>query len=70
MILAANDLPSINDITYIELVKIISMVKEIEDRKEYILGIGENNIIVMNSRGDLLVIDLSYVSPKLAYNAK
>ncbi|GLJ23706.1 hypothetical protein SUGI_0449170 [Cryptomeria japonica] len=69
VILAANDLPSINDITYTELVEIISMVKEVKDGKEYILGVDANNLLVVNSGSDLPVIDLSYVSPELAYVA-
>uniref|UniRef100_A0A0D6R5X5 Damage-control phosphatase ARMT1-like metal-binding domain-containing protein n=1 Tax=Araucaria cunninghamii TaxID=56994 RepID=A0A0D6R5X5_ARACU len=69
VILAANDLPSINDITYPELIEIISKVKEVKDGKEYILGVDATNLLVVNSGNDLPVIDLSRVSPELAYVA-
>eukprot|EP01018_Ginkgo_biloba_P032335 Gb_32247 [translate_table: standard] len=69
VILAANDLPSINDVTYFELVEIISKVKELKDGKEYILGVDARNLLIVNSGSDLPVIDLSNVSPELAYVA-
>lgn len=38
-----------------------------KDGKEYILGVDTKNLIIVNSRSDLLIINLSYVSPKLTY---
>lgn len=67
VVLAANDLPSINDVTYSELVEIVSKVKEMKDGREYILGVDAKNLLIVNSGSDLPVIDLSYVSPELAY---
>ncbi|MCO5574224.1 hypothetical protein L7F22_028006 [Adiantum nelumboides] len=67
VILAANDLPALNDITYLELVEIISKVKEIKNGKELFYGVDAQNLLVVNSGNDLPVIDLSRVSSELAF---
>ncbi|XP_022749096.1 uncharacterized protein At2g17340-like isoform X1 [Durio zibethinus] len=66
VVLAANDLPSINDVTYSELVEIISKLKD-EDGK--LVGVDTSNLLTANSGNDLPVIDLTRVSQKLAYLA-
>ncbi|XP_031479164.1 damage-control phosphatase At2g17340-like [Nymphaea colorata] len=66
VVLAANDLPSINDITYHELLDIISKLK---DEDGCILGVNASGLLIANSGNDLPVIDLSAVSPELAYLA-
>lgn len=64
--LAANDLPSINDVTYPELVEIISKLK---DEHGKLLGVDTSNLLVANSGNDLPVIDLTEISQELAYLA-
>eukprot|EP00246_Nothoceros_aenigmaticus_P000434 TRINITY_DN10636_c0_g1_i2.p1 TRINITY_DN10636_c0_g1~~TRINITY_DN10636_c0_g1_i2.p1 ORF type:complete len:368 (-),score=46.36 TRINITY_DN10636_c0_g1_i2:593-1696(-) len=66
VILAANDLPAINDITYEELLEVIAKLK---DPSSHILGVDAQNLIVVNSGNDLPVIDLSRVTPELAFAA-
>ncbi|XP_020689838.2 uncharacterized protein At2g17340 [Dendrobium catenatum] len=66
VVLAANDLPSINDVTYPELVEIISKLK---DEKGQLVGVDASGLLVANSGNDLPVIDLANVSPELAYLA-
>lgn len=66
IILAANDLPSINDVTYHELVEIISKLK---DEHGKLVGVDTSNLLVANSGNDLPVIDLMGISPELAYLA-
>ncbi|CAN6450773.1 unnamed protein product [Victoria cruziana] len=66
VVLAANDLPSINDITYHELLEIVSKLK---DEDGCILGVNASGLLIVNSGNDLPVIDLSAVSPELAYLA-
>ncbi|KAF3785448.1 Uncharacterized protein EJ110_NYTH27435, partial [Nymphaea thermarum] len=66
VVLAANDLPSINDITYHELLEIVSKLK---DEDGCILGVNASGLLIANSGNDLPVIDLSAVSPELAYLA-
>ena len=66
VILAANDMPSINDVTYTELVEIIDKLK---DENGKLSGVDVSNLLVANSGNDLPVIDLSSVSPELAYMA-
>ncbi|PWA36902.1 hypothetical protein CTI12_AA567920 [Artemisia annua] len=66
VVLAANDLPSINDITYHELVEIISKLK---DENGQLMGVDTQNLLIANSGNDLPVIDLSSVSQELAYLA-
>lgn len=64
VVLAANDLPSINDVTYPELVEIISKLK---DESGHLEGVDTSNLLLANSGNDLPVIDLSRVSQELAY---
>ncbi|CAM8920661.1 unnamed protein product [Rhodiola kirilowii] len=64
VVLAANDLPAINDVTYPELVEIISKLK---DDKGLLMGVDTSNLLIANSGNDLPVIDLSVVSQELAY---
>ncbi|KAG0473615.1 hypothetical protein HPP92_015472 [Vanilla planifolia] len=66
VVLAANDLPSINDVTYPELVEIISKLK---DENGCLFGVDASGLLVANSGNDLPVIDLTNVSPELAYLA-
>nr|GEW35849.1 hypothetical protein [Tanacetum cinerariifolium] len=66
VVLAANDLPSINDITYYELLEIISKLK---DENGQLMGVDTQNLLIANSGNDLPVIDLSSVSQELAYLA-
>uniref|UniRef100_A0A2N9HV52 Damage-control phosphatase ARMT1-like metal-binding domain-containing protein n=1 Tax=Fagus sylvatica TaxID=28930 RepID=A0A2N9HV52_FAGSY len=64
VVLAANDLPSINDVTYPELIEIISKLK---DEHGQLMGVDTSNLLISNSGNDLPVIDLSRVSEELAY---
>ncbi|KAF1885243.1 hypothetical protein Lal_00029132 [Lupinus albus] len=66
VVLAANDLPSINDVTYSELIEIISKLKDEEGR---LVGVSTSNLLIANSGNDLPVIDLTRVSQELAYLA-
>ncbi|XP_078444062.1 damage-control phosphatase At2g17340-like [Wolffia australiana] len=66
VVLAANDLPSINDVTYHELIEIIAKLKDEDGR---LMGVDASGLLVANSGNDLPVIDLSNVSPELAYLA-
>lgn len=66
VVLAANDLPSINDVTYPELVEIISKLK---DENGQLMGVDTSNLLIANSGNDLPVIDLTGVSQELAYLA-
>ncbi|KAL9244911.1 hypothetical protein vseg_018625 [Gypsophila vaccaria] len=66
VVLAANDLPSINDVTYTELIEIVSKLK---DENGQLMGVDTLNLFIANSGSDLPVIDLSRVSQELAYLA-
>ncbi|KAF8406740.1 hypothetical protein HHK36_008832 [Tetracentron sinense] len=66
VILAANDLPSINDVTYPELLEIILKLK---DENRQLMGVDTSNLLIANSGNDLPVIDLTRVSQELAYLA-
>ncbi|WJX12595.1 pantothenate kinase [Trifolium repens] len=66
VVLAANDLPSINDVTYSELIEIISKLKDEEGR---LLGVSTSNLLIANSGNDLPVIDLTRVSQEIASHA-
>ncbi|XVF44681.1 hypothetical protein PTKIN_Ptkin02bG0143700 [Pterospermum kingtungense] len=66
VVLAANDLPSINGVTYPELVEIVSKLK---DENGKLLGVDTSNLLIASSGNDLLVIDLTRVSQELAYLA-
>ncbi|KAL1554536.1 pantothenate kinase [Salvia divinorum] len=66
VVLAANDLPSINDVTYVELIEIIA---KLMDENGKLLGVDASNLLITNSGNDLPVIDLSRVSQELAYLA-
>nr|DAD46501.1 TPA_asm: hypothetical protein HUJ06_016438 [Nelumbo nucifera] len=66
VVLAANDLPSINDVTYAELLEIIAKLK---DENGQLVGVDTSNLLIANSGNDLPVIDLSRVSQELAYLA-
>ncbi|CAL0321099.1 unnamed protein product [Lupinus luteus] len=66
VVLAANDLPSINDVTYSELIEIISKLK---DEEGFLMGVSTSNLSVANSGNDLPVIDLKRVSQEVAYLA-
>ncbi|KAF8101071.1 hypothetical protein N665_0210s0007 [Sinapis alba] len=64
VVLAANELPSINDVTYTELAEILSKLK---DENGQLLGVDISNLLIANSGNDLPVIDLSRVSQEVAY---
>ncbi|GLT25949.1 hypothetical protein SLA2020_010470 [Shorea laevis] len=64
VVLAANELPSINDVTYPELVEIISKLK---DEHGNLLGVDMSNLFIANSGNDMPVIDLTRVSQELVY---
>ncbi|KAI4375444.1 hypothetical protein MLD38_013310 [Melastoma candidum] len=66
VVLAANDLPSINDVTYYELIEILSKLK---DENGKLGGVDASNLLFANSGNDLPVIDLASVSQELAYLA-
>uniref|UniRef100_A0A2P2J7E7 Pantothenate kinase n=1 Tax=Rhizophora mucronata TaxID=61149 RepID=A0A2P2J7E7_RHIMU len=66
VVLAANELPSINDVTYPELIKIIAKLK---DENGQLFGVDTSNLLIANSGNDLPVIDLTRVSQELAYLA-
>lgn len=66
VVLAANDLPSINDVTYPELIEIISKLK---DESGKLIGVDTSNLLIANSGNDLPVIDLTRISQELAYLA-
>ncbi|XXG64366.1 hypothetical protein AAC387_Pa05g2340 [Persea americana] len=66
VVLAANDLPSINDVTYPELLEIISKLK---DENGQLCGVDTSGLLVANSGNDLPVIDLASVSQELSYLA-
>ncbi|KAK9164757.1 hypothetical protein Syun_005659 [Stephania yunnanensis] len=66
VVLAANDLPSINDVTYSELIEIVSKLK---DENGSLLGVDASNLLIADSGNDLPVIDLTRVSQELAYLA-
>ncbi|XP_044508223.1 damage-control phosphatase At2g17340-like [Mangifera indica] len=66
VVLAANDLPSINDVTYSELIDIIAKLK---DESGKLMGVDTSNLFIANSGNDLPVIDLARVSQELAYLA-
>lgn len=66
VVLAANDLPSINDVTYPELIEIVSKLK---DENGQLCGVDSSGLLIANSGNDLPVIDLTSVSQELAYLA-
>ncbi|XP_019451305.1 PREDICTED: uncharacterized protein At2g17340-like isoform X2 [Lupinus angustifolius] len=63
VVLAANALPSINDITYLELVEVISKLKDEEGR---LMGVSTSNLLIASSGNDLPIIDLTRVSQEIA----
>ncbi|KAI4347445.1 hypothetical protein L6164_008258 [Bauhinia variegata] len=66
VVLAANDLPSINDVTYQELIEIVSKLKDEQGR---LVGVDASNLLIANSGNDLPVIDLTRVSQEVSYLA-
>ncbi|KOM35600.1 hypothetical protein LR48_Vigan02g175000 [Vigna angularis] len=64
VILAANELPSLNDVTYSELTEIISRLK---DEEGCLMGVSTSNLLIANSGNELPIIDLTRVSQELAY---
>ncbi|KAL3655616.1 hypothetical protein CASFOL_000012 [Castilleja foliolosa] len=66
VVLAANDMPSINDVTYPELIEIIAKLK---DENGKLLGVDTSNLLIANSGNDLPVIDLTRVSQEISYLA-
>lgn len=66
VVLAANELPSINDVTYTELAEILSKLK---DENGQLMGVDISNLLIANSGNDLPVIDLARVSQEVAYLA-
>ncbi|XP_043713469.1 damage-control phosphatase At2g17340-like isoform X4 [Telopea speciosissima] len=66
VVLAANALPSINDITYPELKEIIAKLK---DENGQLMGVDTSNLFIASSGNDLPVIDLNMVSQELVHLA-
>jgi uncharacterized protein with ATP-grasp and redox domains len=67
VVLAANNMPTINDITYEELVQIVSKIKHVsEDGKETFFKVDARQLMVVNSGSDLPVMDLTSISRELA----
>ncbi|CAO2814791.1 unnamed protein product [Amaranthus hypochondriacus] len=66
VVLAANELPSINDVTYSELFEILAKLK---DESGKLLGVDTSKLLIANSGNDLPVIDLASVSQELGYLA-
>ncbi|EOA32299.1 hypothetical protein CARUB_v10015561mg [Capsella rubella] len=66
VVIAANELPAINDITYTELTEILSQLK---DENGELIGVDTSKLLIVNSGNDLPVLDLSRVSQELAYLA-
>ncbi|KAF7820658.1 hypothetical protein G2W53_026113 [Senna tora] len=66
VVLAANDLPSINDITHSELIEIISKLKDAEGR---LIGVDASNLLIANSGNGLPIINLARVSKEVAHLA-
>ncbi|KAL3630005.1 hypothetical protein CASFOL_022989 [Castilleja foliolosa] len=66
VVLAANDMPSINDVTYPELIEIIAKLK---DENGKLLGVDTSNLLIANSGNDLPVIDLTRVPQEISYLA-
>ncbi|THG11810.1 hypothetical protein TEA_021050 [Camellia sinensis var. sinensis] len=66
VVLAANELPSINDVTYPELIEILSKLK---DEHGQLMGVDTSNLLIANSGNDLPVIDLARISQELAFLA-
>ncbi|XP_021636101.1 damage-control phosphatase At2g17340-like isoform X1 [Hevea brasiliensis] len=64
VVLAANSLPSINDVTYPELIEFISKWKDGSGKP---VAVDTSNLLIANSGNDLPVIDLASVSQELAY---
>ncbi|XP_043713470.1 damage-control phosphatase At2g17340-like isoform X5 [Telopea speciosissima] len=67
VVLAANALPSVNDITYPELKEIITKLK---DENGQLMGVDTSNLLIASSGNDLPVIDLNMVSQELVYLAR
>ncbi|KAH9541205.1 hypothetical protein CY35_14G049100 [Sphagnum magellanicum] len=67
VVLAANNMPTINDITYEELVQVVSKIKHVsEDGKETFFKVDARQLMVVNSGSDLPVMDLTSISRDLA----
>ncbi|KAL9262285.1 Damage-control phosphatase-like protein [Drosera capensis] len=54
VVLAANDLPSINDVIYPELIEIISKLK---DEQGQLAGVDASNLLIANSGSDFPVCE-------------
>ncbi|GBG83251.1 hypothetical protein CBR_g36866 [Chara braunii] len=65
VVLAANEVPSINDITCYELRDALSQI----DDDDIVLALDSGSLCVVSSGSDLPVIDLLNVSPELAWAA-
>eukprot|EP00897_Mesotaenium_endlicherianum_P007483 jgi/Mesen1/6763/ME000346S05945 len=70
VILAVNEVPSINDITYTELLDVLAKLEERQEDEEMMVAVDKGRLMVVSSGSDLPVIDLSAVSPELAYVAE
>lgn len=69
VVLAVNEVPSINDITYTEMLDIISKVGQMPEFEEVAIEVDGGRLLVVSSGNDMPVVDLSQVSQELAYVA-
>eukprot|EP00850_Spirogloea_muscicola_P003914 SM000016S01902 [mRNA] locus=s16:418468:422079:- [translate_table: standard] len=67
--LAANEVPALNDITYSELLDVLSKVDESKVDIDVSEALDAGRLLVVSSGNDLPVIDLSLISPELAFVA-
>eukprot|EP00271_Cylindrocystis_brebissonii_P018921 TRINITY_DN5523_c2_g1_i1.p1 TRINITY_DN5523_c2_g1~~TRINITY_DN5523_c2_g1_i1.p1 ORF type:complete len:369 (-),score=61.26 TRINITY_DN5523_c2_g1_i1:261-1367(-) len=67
VILAVNEVPAINDITYDEMLEVISELERMPGFEDIKSGEEGARLVVVSSGSDLPVADLSSISPELAY---
>lgn len=69
VVIAANDKPSINDVTYSELLLVVQKLQLTVEDEIFSNGIDSGRILIVNSGSDVPVADLANVSPELAFAA-
>ncbi|CAI5476146.1 unnamed protein product [Closterium sp. Yama58-4] len=70
VVVAANDMPSINDVTYNELLSLVQKVQVTLEDETISAGIDSGRILIVNSGSDVPVADLAHISPELAFAAE
>ncbi|CAI5517959.1 unnamed protein product [Closterium sp. Naga37s-1] len=70
VVVAANDMPSINDVTYNELLSLVQKVQVTVEDETISAGIDSGRILIVNSGSDVPVADLAHISPELAFAAE